>query len=287
VGATGENGQKPAGPHVVVQHVTKRFDDFVALDDVNLSVQRGHIAVIIGGSGAGKTTLLRLLIGLDKPTTGAIIVDGIDIAPLNETELNRVRQKFGMVFQYAALLDSLSVLDNVAFPLREHTKLKEKEIRDKVLEKLSTLGLNGVERRFPSQLSGGMRKRVALARALMLEPEIIVYDEPTSGLDPLTSRLVDELIEQTRDRFGVTSVVISHDMTSALKIADYLFLLAKGKIVGEGTRLRQERPRQPLHRIERHRRGKAHRSSRRRKTSLIQAVAALRSEGPADGRVRP
>jgi phospholipid/cholesterol/gamma-HCH transport system ATP-binding protein len=235
VGAPGENGQKPAEPHIVVQHVTKRFDDFVALDDVSLSVQRGHIAVIIGGSGAGKTTLLRLLIGLDKPTTGSIIVDGIDIAPLNETQLNRVRQKFGMVFQYAALLDSLSVLDNVAFPLREHTKLKEKEIRDKVLEKLAVLGLNGVERRFPSQLSGGMRKRVALARALMLEPEIIVYDEPTSGLDPLTSRLVDELIEQTRDRFGVTSVVISHDMTSALKIADYLFLLAKGKVVGEGT----------------------------------------------------
>jgi phospholipid/cholesterol/gamma-HCH transport system ATP-binding protein len=228
VGAPGENGQKPAEPHIVVQHVTKRFDDFVALDDVSLSVQRGHIAVIIGGSGAGKTTLLRLLIGLDKPTTGSIIVDGIDIAPLNETQLNRVRQKFGMVFQYAALLDSLSVLDNVAFPLREHTKLK-------VLEKLAVLGLNGVERRFPSQLSGGMRKRVALARALMLEPEIIVYDEPTSGLDPLTSRLVDELIEQTRDRFGVTSVVISHDMTSALKIADYLFLLAKGKVVGEGT----------------------------------------------------
>lgn len=231
----------PDGPkgstddHIVVRHVTKQFDTFTALNDVNMVVRRGQIAVVIGGSGAGKTTLLRLLIGLEKPTTGSVIINGVDIAPLGETQMNNVRQKFGMVFQYAALLDSLNVMDNVAFPLREHTKLREKEIRHKVLEKLALLGLEGTDRRFPSQLSGGMRKRVALARALMLEPEIIVYDEPTSGLDPLTSRMVDELIQETRERFGVTSVVISHDMASALKIADYIFLLAKGRIMGEGT----------------------------------------------------
>jgi phospholipid/cholesterol/gamma-HCH transport system ATP-binding protein len=149
--------------------------------------------------------------------------------------MNEVRRKFGMVFQYAALLDSLDVLDNVAFPLREHTQLKEREIRERVLDKLRILGLEGTEKRYPSQLSGGMRKRVALARALMLEPQIIVYDEPTSGLDPLTSRMVDDLIVETRERFGVTSVVISHDMASALRIADFIFLLAKGRLVGQGT----------------------------------------------------
>lgn len=233
-GRTQPSTQVSEDDHIVVEHMTKRFGDFVALDDLCMKVKRGQIAVVIGGSGAGKTTLLRLLIGLEKPTTGSIYIDGVDIAPLGDRAMNEVRRKFGMVFQYAALLDSLSVLDNVAFPLREHTKLKEKEIREKVSEKLGILKLEGTENKFPSQLSGGMRKRVALARALMLEPKIIVYDEPTSGLDPLSSRLVDELIEETRERFGVTSVVISHDMTSALKIADYVFLIAKGKLVGEG-----------------------------------------------------
>jgi phospholipid/cholesterol/gamma-HCH transport system ATP-binding protein len=220
--------------HIVVERMSKRFADFQALDNISMRVKRKQIAVVIGGSGAGKTTLLRLLIGLEKPTSGSILIDGVDIAPLGDRAMNEVRRKFGMVFQYAALLDSLSVLDNVAFPLREHTKLKESEIREKVSEKLGILKLEGTEKRFPSQLSGGMRKRVALARALMLEPQIIVYDEPTSGLDPLSSRLVDDLIAETRDRFGVTSVVISHDMATALKIADYVFLLAKGKLVGEG-----------------------------------------------------
>jgi len=218
-----------------VKNVTKRFDSFTALDDINMVVRRGQIAIVIGGSGAGKTTLLRLLIGLEKPTTGSVLVNGVDIAPLSERQMNEVRRKFGMVFQYAALLDSLNVLDNLAFPLREHTKLREKEIREKVLEKLAILGLEGTEKRFPSQLSGGMRKRVGLARALMLEPEIIVYDEPTSGLDPLSSRMVDDLIKETRERFGVTSVVISHDMASALRIADYIFLISKGRMMGEGT----------------------------------------------------
>jgi phospholipid/cholesterol/gamma-HCH transport system ATP-binding protein len=221
--------------HIVVERVTKRFENFTALENIDMTIRRGHVVVIIGGSGAGKTTLLRLLIGLEKPTTGSFWVDGQDIAPLGETEMNTVRRKFGMVFQYAALLDSLNVMDNVAFPLREHTKLKEKELQDKVKEKLNLLGLVDTEKKFPSQLSGGMRKRVGLARALMLDPSIIVYDEPTSGLDPLTSRMVDDMILETRERFGVTSVIISHDMASALKIADFVFLLSKGHIEGQGT----------------------------------------------------
>jgi len=229
-----------AGPeardvHIRVLNVEQRFGDTLALFNLSLDIQRGQVAVVVGGSGAGKTTLLRLLIGLDKPTSGAILIDGEDIVPLNDRKMNVVRRKFGMVFQYAALLDSLNVLDNVAFPLREHTRLKEREIKQKVAEKLDLLELAGTEKRFPSELSGGMRKRVALARALMLDPKIVVYDEPTSGLDPITSRLVDDLIVETNRRFGVTSVVITHDMASALKIADRIYLLSAGSIVTQGT----------------------------------------------------
>lgn len=222
--------------HIVVKDLVKRFGDTYVLRDVSLSVPRGEVAVIIGGSGAGKTTLLRILIGLEQPTSGQVFIDGIDIAHLSGRPLDRVRKKFGMVFQYSALLDSLTVLDNVAFPLREHTSLKAKEIREKVLGMLETLGLRREDgAKMPSELSGGMRKRVALARALMLEPEIIIYDEPTSGLDPVTSRMVDDLISETRDRFNVTSVVISHDMASTFRIAHRAFLLIQGELVASGT----------------------------------------------------
>ena len=222
-------------PQILVEELEKRFGDTVVLSGVNMRIQRGEVAVIIGGSGAGKTTLLRVLIGLERPTAGKVIVGGVDIASLNEREMNQARRKFGMVFQYSALLDSMNVFENVAFPLREHSKLKEREIRDKVLDKLKVLGLEGTERRFPSQLSGGMRKRVGLARALMLEPEVLMYDEPTSGLDPITARLVDDMILETRERFGVTSVVISHDMAGAVQIADRIFVLAKGRVAASGT----------------------------------------------------
>ena len=221
-------------PHIVVERLQKSFGSFVALTDIDMSIPRGDVTVIIGGSGAGKTTLLKILIGLDRPTSGSIRIDDLDIAGLSERELNKVRRRFGMVFQYSALLDSMDVLDNVAFPLREHTKLKEREIRDRVREKLAVLGLEGAERKYPSELSGGMRKRVGLARALMLEPEVIMYDEPTSGLDPITSRMVDDLILETRQRFGVTSVVISHDMAGALRMADQIVLLSKGRVVAAG-----------------------------------------------------
>lgn len=234
--AAATNNPEQADEHIAVRGLSKSFGTQKVLNDITMSFLRGEISVIIGGSGTGKTTLLRLLIGLEKPTSGEIVVDGEDIVPLSDSAMNRVRRKFGMVFQYAALLDSMTVRDNVAFPLREHSKLSEREIGEQVRAKLGELGLDEkVERQFPSQLSGGMRKRVGLARALMLDPKIVVYDEPTSGLDPFTTELVDEMIMDTSARVGVTSIVISHDMASALRIADHIHLLAEGRLVVSGT----------------------------------------------------
>jgi len=220
---------------VVLRDVRKTFGEQEVLKGIDLTARRNETTVIIGGSGAGKTTLLRHIVALEKPTSGEILIDGENIVGMSERELNRVRRKFGMVYQYAALLDSCTVLENVAFPLVEHTRLSKKEIRDRVIDKLKILGLDpGVESKFPSELSGGMRKRVGLARALMLEPPILVYDEPTSGLDPLTSRLVDDLIEEMRQRFRVTSIVISHDIASCFRIAHQAVLLIRGQIVAKG-----------------------------------------------------
>ncbi|MBX3199449.1 MAG: ATP-binding cassette domain-containing protein [Labilithrix sp.] len=221
---------------VVLREIKKRFGDQEILKGVNLVARRRETTVIIGGSGAGKTTLLRLIVALERATSGHIFIDGEDVTRISERELNRVRRKFGMVYQYAALLDSISVFDNVAFPLVEHTRLSKKEISERVLGKLEILGLDPkvVAPKFPSELSGGMRKRVGLARALMLEPPILVYDEPTSGLDPLTSRLVDDLIEEMRQRFGVTSIVISHDIASCFRIAHQAVLLIKGRVEASG-----------------------------------------------------
>jgi phospholipid/cholesterol/gamma-HCH transport system ATP-binding protein len=221
---------------VVIQDVHKSFDGVEVLKGIDMVCHRGETTCVVGGSGAGKTTLLRLIVALDKPESGRIFIDGEDIVPMNERELNEVRKKCGMVYQYAALLDSITVLENVAFPLVEHTKLRRSEIRVRVLAKLQALGLKeNVLDMYPSQLSGGMRKRVGVARALMLDPPILVYDEPTSGLDPLTSRTVDDMIEETRHRFGVTSIVITHDIASCFRIADQVLLLDRGKIVASGT----------------------------------------------------
>ena len=221
---------------VVLKEVRKRYGDSEVLRGIDLVCRRNETTCIVGGSGAGKTTLLRLIVALEKPTSGSIYVEGEDTVPMGEHELNRVRQKFGMVYQYAALLDSISVLDNVAFPLVEHTKLSVADRRERVLGKLRILGLDeSVLTKYPAELSGGMRKRVGLARALMLDPPIVVYDEPTSGLDPLTSRAVDDLIEDTRKRFGVTSIVITHDIASCFRIAEQAILLVKGEIVARGS----------------------------------------------------
>ena len=226
----------PSDDIVVLKEIRKSFGDAEVLKGIDMVCGRGETMCVVGGSGAGKTTLLRLIVGLDKPTSGSIYVDGEDTVPMAERELNRVRRKFGMVYQYAALLDSICVLDNVAFPLVEHTKLGATERRRKVLDKLVALGLGESDlAKFPAELSGGMRKRVGLARALMLDPPMVIYDEPTSGLDPLTSRSVDELIDETRRRYGVTSLVITHDIASCFLIADHAILIDKGQIVARGT----------------------------------------------------
>ncbi len=227
---------EPTRDVVVLREVRKRFGDTDVLKGIDMACARGETTCIVGGSGAGKTTLLRLVVGLDRPTSGHIFVEGEDIVPLGERDLNRVRRKFGMVYQYAALLDSITVLENVSFPLVEHTKLSAREIRQRVVEKLRLLGLDeSALTKYPAELSGGMRKRVGLARALMLDPPILVYDEPTSGLDPLTSRAVDDLIDETRRHFGVTSLVITHDIASCFNIADQAILLVAGEIVARGT----------------------------------------------------
>ncbi len=230
------SGTARATDIVVLKEVRKTFGDQEVLKGIDMVLRRKETTCVVGGSGAGKTTLLRLVVALDRPTSGHIYVDGEDTVAMNERELNRVRQKFGMVYQYAALLDSIDVLDNVAFPLVEHTRLSRKEIRERVVDKLKALGLDEtVLAKYPAQLSGGMRKRVGLARALMLEPPIVVYDEPTSGLDPFTSRTVDDLIDETRHRFGVTSLVITHDIASCFRIADQAVLLDRGELVARGT----------------------------------------------------
>ena len=233
--STSSRPPPPSKDIIVLKDVKKQFGDSWVLKGIDLVCRHAETTVIIGGSGAGKTTLLRQIVALEKPTSGQIFIDGEDIVPLGEKDLNRVRKKFGMVYQYAALLDSINVLENVAFPLVEHTKLSKKDIKERVVEKMKILGLDdNVIYKFPSELSGGMRKRVGLARALMLEPKIIVYDEPTSGLDPLTSRLVDDLIEEMRERFQVTSLVISHDIASCFRIAHQAILLIRGEIVARG-----------------------------------------------------
>ena len=221
---------------VVLDEVRKSFGKQEVIKGISFVCKKAETTVIIGGSGAGKTTLLRMIVALEQPTTGAIFIDGENIVGFSDRQLNRVRMKLGMVYQYAALLDSSTVFDNIAFPLIEHTKLSSKEIKEKIEDKLEVLGLDPkvVSGKYPAELSGGMRKRVGLARALMLEPKVLVYDEPTSGLDPLTSRMVDDLIDETRDRFQVTSIVISHDIASCFRIAHQALLVIQGQIVARG-----------------------------------------------------
>ncbi len=218
-----------------VEDLYKSFGSQSVLDGVTLHIPRGEIFVIMGGSGEGKTVLLKHMIGLLTPNRGSIFVDGVDICRLSRVQLREARKKFGMLFQGAALFDSMSVGDNVAFPLREHTRLKEQEIRDRVKAMLAQVGLHGVENKYPSELSGGMGKRVGLARALALEPEIVLFDEPTTGLDPIMSDVINQLILNTQKRIGITFVIISHDVKGAFQLADQIAMLHQGRIVGQGT----------------------------------------------------
>ncbi|MBR2143319.1 ABC transporter ATP-binding protein [Anaerovibrio sp.] len=211
--------------------ICKAYNGKVVLDNINLEIADGETLAIIGGSGSGKSTLLRLMIGLIKPTSGQIWLGNDDIAAMNEQELDNIRLHMGMVFQYSALFDSMSVGDNVAFGLREHTDYDEEKIMNIVREKLELVGLPGTEGMMPDELSGGMKKRVSLARAIAFNPEIIFYDEPSSGLDPIMTEKIDELIISTQKKLGVTSVVVTHDMGSAVKIANRIAMIHEGELI--------------------------------------------------------
>ncbi len=233
-----------AAPGIHVQGIKKSFGTQVVLDGVDLEVPRGHITVVIGRSGTGKSVLLKHVMGLLRPDAGTIRVGDDDLATLGPRALRQVRFRFGMVFQHAALFDSMDVYENVAFPLREHgfktaagqRKMREPEIKARVEEMLGAVGLTGVGAKGVSELSGGMRKRVGLARALVRDPEFLLYDEPTTGLDPIMTAQIDNLIRGTQDRNpGITSLVISHDMAATFRIADHVAMLYEGRVRLYGT----------------------------------------------------
>jgi len=221
--------------HVRIRDLHKSYGEHHVLKGVSLDIHRGQTNLIIGPSGSGKTVLMRQLIRLENPDSGQLMVNGIDFAQLEGLDLAAMRRTFGMVFQMSALFDSMTVFDNVAFPLREHTNFSRNEVRDRVMDRLTALGVAAAAQKLPAQLSGGMQKRVAVARAMILESEILIYDEPTTGLDPITTEMVDELITEAEEMFGVTSIVISHDMASVVRIANQLSFLHDGQIVATGT----------------------------------------------------
>ena len=220
---------------IEIQGIAKSFDGHMVLDQVDLTIRTGETMVIIGRSGCGKSVLLKHLIGLIDPDRGTVRIDGADLTAARGRALSELRMKFGMLFQGAALFDSLRVGENVGFPLREHTTMTAEAIRQRVQECLSLVGLEGAEDLFPAELSGGMRKRAGLARALAMNPEIILYDEPTTGIDPIMGDVIDRLTIALRDRLKVTSVVVTHDMRSAYKIADRIAMLYNGRIVAVGN----------------------------------------------------
>jgi phospholipid/cholesterol/gamma-HCH transport system ATP-binding protein len=235
-----------AEPMIDVRGLYKAFSGFPVLKGIDLQMAAGTTTVVLGGSGSGKTVLMKHIMGLFKPDRGEVLVDGQNVSVMSRQELAVFRQRMGMVFQNAALFDSMTVGDNVAFPLREHSQqLSEQEIREKVREKLAVVDLYDVEHKYPAELSGGMRKRVGLARAIIRDPKIVLYDEPTTGLDPLTTESVDQMIIGARKKLGVTSVVISHDIGSAFHIGDQIAMLHHGVIVERGTPAELRRTEQP------------------------------------------
>jgi len=231
---------------VRVRNLTKRFGTNLVLENLDLDIERHKVNVILGASGAGKSVLIKHFMCLLRPDSGHIWVDGTDVFGLDARELSVFRRKFGLVFQFAALFDSLTVEENCAFPLKEHTKKSKEEIRGIVKEKLAALGLDGTQRKYPGELSGGMRKRVGLARAIVMDPQFILYDEPTTGLDPIMADVIDQLVRSLQRRLGVTTVVVTHDMTSAFKVADRVAMLHEGRIVYSGTVEETRNTRDPL-----------------------------------------
>lgn len=220
---------------IEIEDLHKSFGSKVVLAGLTLSIEHGETMVVIGGSGTGKSVLLKHVIGLMKPDNGRVIVDDQDVERLDDAQLIELRKKFGMLFQGAALFDSLSVWENVGFALAQHTTLSPRQIREVAREKLALVGLKGVEDLMPAELSGGMKKRVGLARAIAHDPQIMLYDEPTTGLDPIMADVINELIIRLKEQLKVTSIAITHDMTSAYKIADRIAMLYQGRILEVGT----------------------------------------------------
>ena len=222
-------------PEIVIDSVSKRLGTRQVLRGLSLQVAQGESVAIIGRSGTGKSVLLKHVVGLMRPDAGTVLVDGVDVPSLGTQELLEMRKRMGMLFQGGALFDSLSVGENVGLPLREHTEVEDTQVALVVREKLHLVGLEGVEEMRPSSLSGGMKKRAALARALALNPKIMLYDEPTTGLDPITSDLINRLIRRLQERLGITSIAVTHDMRSAYHIADRIAMLHEGRIHAVGT----------------------------------------------------
>ncbi|MDZ4677647.1 MAG: ABC transporter ATP-binding protein [Oligoflexia bacterium] len=219
---------------IEVKDFKKSFGSKIVHRGVNLKINKGECMGLIGGSGSGKSVILRSMIGLEKPDSGQVLIEGQDITPLNEDQLVSIRRKVAYVFQGGALFDSMNVAENLAYPLLEHTKLTSSEINAKISETLESFGLHGTEKIMPANLSGGMQKRVGLARAIILGPEVILYDEPTAGLDPYNTKKIQETI-LTLKKLGVTSILVTHDMPTAFAVCDRMALLVDGKIVAEGT----------------------------------------------------
>ena len=220
---------------IEIRDVSFTYDQRPILNNVNLTVPRGKVVSIMGGSGSGKTTLLRLIGGQLKPSRGSVVVDGEAVEQLSGRELLRLRRKMGMLFQMGALFTDLTVFENIAFQMREHTALPEEIIHDLVMMKLHAVGLHGAARLMPAELSGGMARRVALARAIALDPMLIMYDEPFAGLDPISLGVVGRLVRKLNDALGATSIVVTHDVQESLKIVDYVYMIADGKVVAEGS----------------------------------------------------
>lgn len=225
----------PTEPLVKIRNLVFKRNERLIFDNISLDIPRGKVVAIMGPSGCGKTTLLRLIGGQLKPESGAIEVNGCNIPQLKRTELYQVRREMGMLFQSGALFTNLNVFENVAFSLREHTQLPEFIIRDIVLMKLQAVGLRGARNLMPSELSGGMARRVALARAISLDPQLIMYDEPFTGLDPIALGVIVKLIRELNDALGMTTVLVSHDVQEVLSIADYVYVIAEDKLIGQGT----------------------------------------------------
>ncbi|SDU20023.1 ABC transporter ATP-binding protein [Desulfobacula phenolica] len=220
---------------IKVENLVKKYGGITALNHMNCHFEKGKVTVILGSSGSGKSTLLRQLTGLEKPDSGSVFFDGMDLTTLGKKKIYEIRKKMGMLFQGSALFNYLNVFENIAFPLREHTKIADNIIKIIVTMKLEMVGLRGAQNLMPSQLSGGMMKRAGLARAIVMDPKIIFYDEPTSGLDPISTGVIDKLIKDLNQTLDITTIVVSHDIESCFRIADNIIILFYGDIIAQGT----------------------------------------------------